>query len=231
MKKRFIALLTVLVLAISITSIFAVQAAEEKALDVKVNADGTVTIKVTGDYDDVVEPWVGIYYNDETYNPNEGGATSLVWWYLSEGTEVTYPGENPGITVDTTNRPNELSEGAGSALLPGKYTAIILGGETSYDLVVEGIDFEIPETSGATATATAGATATATATATAEATATATAKATTTATAKTTAKTTSTPATNDTDSSNTWIWIICIVAAVIIIAAIVIIIVMKKKKK
>lgn len=116
MKKKLVVLFMVFSLVLSMMSILAVQAAEDGAeVKVVVNKDGTITVTATGTFDE--NDWVGIYKQGEMYDPNMGGEKSLVWWYLKEGTEITYPGENEGITVDTQNRVSELSEGvAGSAL-------------------------------------------------------------------------------------------------------------------
>ncbi|MFR1518194.1 MAG: hypothetical protein ACLSVG_05380 [Clostridia bacterium] len=231
MKKKLIVFLTIFVLVFSMMSILAIQAAEDAEVKVVVNADGTITVTAKGTFED--GDWVGIYKEGETVDPNNGGAISLVWWYVTEETVVTYPGENEGITVNT-QREEELSNGADSALAPGEYYAVVLGGTSSYEVFSEEFAFTIPE-SGDTPTE-----APATATPTPEATATPTAKPTekattapsTTKTAAPTAKATATGTAGETEgSSNTLLWVVCIVAAVIIIAAVIVIIVVKKKKK
>ena len=228
MKKKVVVFLTIFALALSMMSFLAVEAAKDAEVKVVVNDDGTITVTATGTFEK--GDWVGIYKQGETVDPNNGGATSLIWWYLEEGTEIIYPGENSGITVDTNNRPAELAEGVkGSALAPGDYYAVVLGGESSYEIFSEEFECTIPESdeepTEAPATATPTPEPTEAPTEKATATATPTAKATSTAPAKATAGA-------DADSdNNTLLLVVCIVAGVIIVAAVVVIIVVKKKKK
>lgn len=228
MKKKLLVFLTIFALVLSMTSLL-VQAAEDAEVTVTVNEDGTVTVTATGTFDE--NDWVGIYKQGDTIDPENGGVASLVWWYLREGEEITYPGENEGITVESSNRVAELTAGAGSALAPGDYYAVVLGGESSYEVFSEEFEFTIPEETEETPTE-----APATAEPTPEVTEEPTESPT---TAPATAKTTPGAATAaptqapdaDSESDNTVLIIVCIVAAVIIIAAIIVIVAVKKKKK
>lgn len=232
MKKKLLVFLTIFALVLSMTSLL-VQAAEDAEVTVTVNEDGTVTVTATGTFDE--NDWVGIYKQGDTIDPENGGVTSLVWWYLREGEEITYPGENEGITVESSNRVAELTAGAGSALAPGDYYAVVLGGESSYEVFSEEFEFTIPEETEETPTE-APATAEPTPEVTEEPTEEPTESPT---TAPATAKTTPGAATAaptqapdaDSESDNTVLIIVCIVAAVIIIAAIIVIVAVKKKKK
>lgn len=228
MKKKLLVFLTIFALVLSMTSLLA-QAAEDAEVTVTVNEDGTITVTATGTFDE--NDWVGIYKQGDTIDPGNGGVASLVWWYLREGEEITYPGENEGITVESSNRVAELTAGAGSALAPGDYYAVVLGGESSYEVFSEEFEFTIPEETEETPTE-----APATAEPTPEVTEEPTESPT---TAPATAKTTPGAATAaptqapdaDSESDNTVLIIVCIVAAVIIIAAIIVIVAVKKKKK
>lgn len=142
MKKKLLVFLTIFALVLSMTSLLA-QAAEDAEVTVTVNEDGTITVTATGTFDE--NDWVGIYKQGDTIDPGNGGVASLVWWYLREGEEITYPGENEGITVESSNRVAELTAGAGSALAPGDYYAVVLGGESSYEVFSEEFEFTIPE--------------------------------------------------------------------------------------
>ena len=88
MKKKLLVFLTIFALVLSMTSLL-VQAAEDAEVPVTVNEDGTVTVTATGTFDE--NDWVGIYKQGDTIDPENGGVTSLVWWYLREGEEITYP--------------------------------------------------------------------------------------------------------------------------------------------
>lgn len=232
MKKKLLVFLTIFALVLSMTSLL-VQAAEDAEVTVTVNEDGTVTVTATGTFDE--NDWVGIYKQGDTIDPENGGVTSLVWWYLREGEEITYPGENEGITVESSNRVAELTAGAGSALAPGDYYAVVLGGESSYEVFSEEFEFTIPEETEETPTeapATAEPTPEVTEAPTEEPTESPT---TAPATAKTTpsavAAPTQAPDADDSEGNNTALIIVCIVAAIIIIAAIIVIVAVKKKKK
>lgn len=232
MKKKLLVFLTIFALVLSLTSLLA-QAAEDAEVTVTVNEDGTITVTATGTFDE--NDWVGIYKQGDTIDPGNGGVGSIVWWYLREGEEITYPGENEGIAVDSRNRVAELTAGEGSALAPGDYYAIVLGGESSYEIFSEEFEFTIPEETEETPTeapATAEPTPEVTEEPTeepAESPTTAPATAKTTPSAATAAPTQAPDA--DSESDNTVLIIVCIVAAVIIIAAIIVIVAVKKKKK
>lgn len=232
MKKKLLVFLTIFALVLSMTSLL-VQAAEDAEVTVTVNEDGTVTVTATGTFDE--NDWVGIYKQGDTIDPENGGVTSLVWWYLREGEEITYPGENEGITVESSNRVAELTAGAGSALAPGDYYAVVLGGESSYEVFSEEFEFTIPEETEETPTeapATAEPTPEVTEAPTEEPTESpTTAPATAKATPSAAAAPTQAPDADDSEGNNTALIIVCIVAAIIIIAAIIVIVAVKKKKK
>ncbi len=232
MKKKLLVFLTIFALVLSMTSLL-VQAAEDAEVTVTVNEDGTVTVTATGTFDE--NDWVGIYKQGDTIDPENGGVTSLVWWYLREGEEITYPGENEGITVESSNRVAELTAGAGSALAPGDYYAVVLGGESSYEVFSEEFEFTIPEETEETPTeapATAEPTPEVTEAPTEEPTESpTTAPATAKATPSAVAAPTQAPDADDSEGNNTALIIVCIVAAIIIIAAIIVIVAVKKKKK
>lgn len=232
MKKKLLVFLTIFALVLSMTSLL-VQAAEDAEVTVTVNEDGTVTVTATGTFDE--NDWVGIYKQGDTIDPENGGVTSLVWWYLREGEEITYPGENEGITVESSNRVAELTAGAGSALAPGDYYAVVLGGESSYEVFSEEFEFTIPEETEETPTeapATAEPTPEVTEEPTEEPTESpTTAPATAKATPSAVAAPTQAPDADDSEGNNTALIIVCIVAAIIIIAAIIVIVAVKKKKK
>lgn len=144
MKKKIMALILVVALAVSAMSILAVQAAN----GIEVVADGSkFTVKITGTTTSDKD-WVGIYKEGETTDPNNGGATSLIWWYIGETTKtVNWPADKEiadatNGTNSTTNRTAELNEDF--TLKPGKYYAIVLANDGYAELDgFEKVAFEI----------------------------------------------------------------------------------------
>lgn len=145
MKKKIMALVLVAALAISAMSMLAVQAA-----GLEVAVDGAkITVTVSGETDEM--DWVGIYKEGEQYGEGEGTVTSLIWWYINDTTKtVNWPEDK--AAADTSigeggnasgNRTAELN--ADLTLKPGKYYAIVLGGEDAYTPVAgfDTVEFEI----------------------------------------------------------------------------------------
>ncbi len=146
MKKKVMALILTVALAVSVMSVFTVQAA---GLTVEVKDGGHITVKVDGETS--ANDWVGIYKEGEQYGEGEGTVTSLVWWYIDDTTKtVNWPEDRAaantaaGKNIEAAgNRPTELNEDL--SLAPGKYYAVVLGGEDAYT-PVSGFDvaeFEI----------------------------------------------------------------------------------------
>lgn len=143
MKKKMLALVVAVALAVSAMSMLAVQAAN--GLDVEVNGSN-ITVKVTGTTGD--KDWVGIYKEGETVDPDKDGAISLVWYYVTDTTKtINWPADK--AVADATcdgasakNRPDELN--TDSSLKPGKYYAIVLA-NGGYEQVsgIDKVAFEI----------------------------------------------------------------------------------------
>lgn len=152
MKKKIMALILVVALAVSAMSILAVQAA-----GLEVAVDGS-NLKVTVSGATSESDWVGIYKEGEQYGTGEGTATSLLWWYITEDTRtINWPADKAiadasiGETGNASgNRPEEVNED--QTLKPGKYYAIVLGGADYYTPVAgfDVVEFEIKEESGST---------------------------------------------------------------------------------
>lgn len=152
MKKKIMALVLVVALAVSAMSILAVQ-----AVGLEVEVDGS-NIKVTVSGTTSAADWVGIYKEGEQYGEGEGTITSLLWWYITEDTQtINWPADKAiadasiGETGNASgNRPEELNED--QTLKPGKYYAIVLGGADYYTPVAgfDMVEFEIKEESGST---------------------------------------------------------------------------------
>ena len=137
-KRRLIVMLVIL---IGIAALFPVSAenSSRPVLTAEVQEDGSVMIQCflqETEYDTV-----NIYKQGETVT--EGGEHNplpLIWWVAWHGRFVTYPGINQ-YPIYFTNRASELSNGAGSALLPGRYYAILLGKNSAH--LTEPVEFEI----------------------------------------------------------------------------------------
>ena len=118
---------------------------EKPVLTIVVNADGSFTATAT--YSDDRREFteynlLGIYKQGDVIAPlSKENRGPLVWWVPSNGRALTYPDNK--FAKNHPNRIPELSNGEGSALLPGKYIAVISG---KGDRILAGpVEFEIPE--------------------------------------------------------------------------------------
>ena len=139
MKKvmTFVICIAVFIIAGN-TMIFAQK--EKPEVFVEVNPDGSVTVALDPEWGDYsVYDLVCIYKETDVITP---GMLDLVHWYPWQGRTVTYPGGD-GYPIDTSGRPEELSNGMNSALLPGKYYVVILGKLDK--IIADPVYFEIPE--------------------------------------------------------------------------------------
>ena len=118
---------------------------EKPELTVVVNADGSFTATAT--YSDelrefTAEDSLGIYKQGDVIAPfSKENPGPIVWWVPSNGRALTYPDNK--FAKNHPNRIPELSNGEGSALLPGKYIAVLYGEGSS--ILAGPVEFEIPE--------------------------------------------------------------------------------------
>lgn len=130
-----------LVVIWGVTGIILPALAEEiqPELSVKVQEDGSVAVQCflqETEYDTV-----NIYKHGEVITPDEKtNPLPLIWWVAWNRRSVTYPGINE-YQVYAKDRASELSNGADSALPPGKYYAVILGENNTH--LTEPVEFEI----------------------------------------------------------------------------------------
>ncbi len=153
MKKKMMAFVLVIAIAISAMSIFAVQAAN--SLDVQV--DGSkVKFTVTGEYGST--DWVGVYCEGDQYGSGDGTVVSVIWWYLNKDSEsLVWPTDvDTAIAANNAidpqygpiNRREMFVSEDDFSLKPGKYYAAVFA-NGGYELV-EGYDiveFEVKASS------------------------------------------------------------------------------------
>ena len=138
--KKMMALVICIIVFITAGNAMVFAQKEKPEVFVEVNADGSVTVALDPEWGDYsVYDFVCIYKETDVITP---GTLDLVHWYPWQGRKVTYPGGD-GYPIDTSGRPEELSNGMNSALLPGKYYVVILGKLDK--IIADPVYFEIPE--------------------------------------------------------------------------------------
>lgn len=122
--KKTIAFLLSLALVIGLfgVQIFA-DGAEGPKQTLKVSTEpGKMTVTLEGQFGE--KDWVGIYKAGETYDPDNGGIASLVWWYVGEnGCEVELPATE-GVSF---NRYEEFI--LDGNIIPAEYEVVVFAND------------------------------------------------------------------------------------------------------